>query len=529
MEENQPLARASYRSVSSRKKKLNRSISWRERLSKGKETFKGDLEHLFRDKLHVPGNHAAKMARKRERVTCEIFTTERKYQNHLSIIVEHFLSPLESLGLIPADDHRIIFDNIAAIQAVNRELLAHMEEQGIAEAFIQLAPFMKVYCTYANNFEKASQKLQDWEHKRAAFVQFLREQEAKPECASLTLHALLITPIQRIPRYKLLLEELLSCTPENHEEYEKLQEAAARMTEVTYGINEYIREHENFQKMLLIQNSLTGGAPRIIAPGRTFIREGTLMKVSKKGSTAHERMFFLFNDMLIYAKPNLLDPLASTRSYCCRGVIPLDQCEVQCVLGELKTSGSGALFKIVHGENSLLLYSTNHNIALSWIDALQGAIQQLQHKQRSSRKAHHAMSGSKTPRHSIPLGKRVRHIGQRTSMRLKNMRNYPEAEDGKHDKDSLHPLRMELRRCKRPQGPGNTPIRTGRPRRLQRGPLQVRSNKQEESHDASVSIVDVTGYPDSPDVTDCQYTSGQLPDTASFNQDAAQQAFCTIL
>lgn len=59
-----------------------------------------------------------------------------------------------------------------------------------------------------------------------------------------------------------------------------IAEATARMTKVTYGINEYIREHENFQKMLLIQNSLTGsGTKRIIAPGRRFIREGTLMKV----------------------------------------------------------------------------------------------------------------------------------------------------------------------------------------------------------------------------------------------------------
>ena len=56
-------------------------------------------------------------------------------------------------------------------------------------------------------------------------------------------------------------------------------EATSRMSEVTHGINEYIREHENFQKMLLIQNSLTGTAPKIIVPGRKFIREGTLMKV----------------------------------------------------------------------------------------------------------------------------------------------------------------------------------------------------------------------------------------------------------
>ncbi|XP_033646095.1 rho guanine nucleotide exchange factor 39-like [Asterias rubens] len=528
MEENQSPERATYRPLNSWKKKLNRSVSWRERLSKGKEAFKGDLEHLLRDKFQ--GNHGVKMARKRERIICEIFTTERKYQNQLAIIVEHFLVPLGAHGLIPSEDHRTIFENVTAVQAVNRELLCHMEEKGIPEAFIQLAPFMKVYCTYANNFEKASQKLQEWERKRASFVQFLREQESKPECTSLSLHALLITPIQRIPRYKLLLEELLNNTPENHEEYNKLKEATARMTKVTYGINEYIREHENFQKMLLIQNSLTGsGTKRILAPGRRFIREGTLMKVNKKGSGAHERMFFLFNDLLIYAKPNLLEPSLSSHSYSCRGIYPLEHCQVQCVLGEHKISGTGALFKVVYGEENLLLYSTNHNIALSWMDALQGAIQQIKHKKQSNNTAHTSCTKSLRS-HNVPLGKLVRNVGLRSSRRKTNIRNYAEQEDSSGDRDTLHPMRMQLRSTRKLRGTGSSKQVKSKSHRLQRGPLAVTNNKQEQygiarSEDMSVSSsCDVTSsQEESMHCSQCQPSPDQLQD------DTAQQAFCVIL
>lgn len=40
------------------------------------------------------------------------------------------------------------------------------------------------------------------------------------------------------------------------------------INKVAHHINENIRQRENFQKMLSIQNALTGeGAPKILAPG----------------------------------------------------------------------------------------------------------------------------------------------------------------------------------------------------------------------------------------------------------------------
>ena len=60
-------------------------------------------------------------------------------------------------------------------------------------------------------------------------------------------------------------------------------DAAVQIGEVTSHINEYIRQHEIFKKMLSIQNSLTGNCvPSILAPGRKFIQEGRLMKVCQR-------------------------------------------------------------------------------------------------------------------------------------------------------------------------------------------------------------------------------------------------------
>ena len=48
----------------------------------------------------------------------------------------------------------------------------------------------------------------------------------------------------------------------------KIIDACAEVSNVATHINECLRLHENFNKMLSIQNSLIGdSAPRILAPG----------------------------------------------------------------------------------------------------------------------------------------------------------------------------------------------------------------------------------------------------------------------
>ena len=56
--------------------------------------------------------------------------------------------------------------------------------------------------------------------------------------------------------------------------------ASAQVAAVASHINEAIRQHESFRRMLSIQNRLTGQCvPGILAPGRQYIREGRVMKV----------------------------------------------------------------------------------------------------------------------------------------------------------------------------------------------------------------------------------------------------------
>jgi len=70
------------------------------------------------------------------------------------------LRPLQVGGLLPEETVTSIFSNIEGILAVNKELFSCMRHKSLSLAFTNLGPFLKLYSTYANNFQNASSVLQ---------------------------------------------------------------------------------------------------------------------------------------------------------------------------------------------------------------------------------------------------------------------------------------------------------------------------------------------------------------------------------
>jgi hypothetical protein len=246
-----------------------------------------------------------------------------------------------------------------------------IQQKGPVEAFNNMGPFLKVYAHYVNNYNGALDLLHQWEKRSQDFGNFKMATEFRPECQSLKLESLLITPVQRIPRYRLLLQDLLKHTKETHPDFAKLKDVCGRIDEMAEYINDHLKAQENTRKLLEIQKGLTGqSVPGLLTPGRAFIREGRLMKVCRNSNKAKERMFFLFSDMLIYARPNL-----GSRTYECRCVLPLLHSSVCLVLGD--ANGPGTLFKVSSEDTSVLVFSTNQDDVYSWLESIRKVIQDL--------------------------------------------------------------------------------------------------------------------------------------------------------
>lgn len=72
----------------------------------------------------------------------------------------------------------------------------------------------------------------------------------------LHLGALLILPIQRIPRYVLLLQDLLRHTESKHPDHDDLVQALKEMRQVADYINEKKREAEALNLVVRIQERI---------------------------------------------------------------------------------------------------------------------------------------------------------------------------------------------------------------------------------------------------------------------------------
>jgi hypothetical protein len=154
-----------------------------------------------------------------------------------------------------------------------------------------------MYTQYLNSYPIALHTIDEFRSDKR-FQAFLATKRAK---CGLDLMSYLIMPVQRVPRYQLLLKEIKRCTPQDHEEYAKLEEAYLKIQAIATHINESKRTVEGMSKLLEIQNRITGDFGQLLQPHRRLIREGVVSKlVPGIIQSQHIRKLFLFNDILLW-------------------------------------------------------------------------------------------------------------------------------------------------------------------------------------------------------------------------------------
>jgi len=170
----------------------------------------------------------------------------------------------------------------------------------MGSCFLKYADYLKIYTEYINHYGEVIQTLSDL-RKNKKFTNFLRSAR---KTTNMEITGFLIQPVQRIPRYVLLLKELKKYTWPEHEEYDALVKALLKAQEIATHVNERKRQIENMSKTLEVQSKITGDFDSLIKPGRKMIREDKLIKVTQGGLFSSikrkERIMFLFSDLLLW-------------------------------------------------------------------------------------------------------------------------------------------------------------------------------------------------------------------------------------
>lgn len=156
---------------------------------------------------------------KQLQVVQEIVKTEQTYVYGLKLLQELFVKELceGNKPVLSPQLQEEIFMNSTNLLAVHTGIVQQLEnvlagysaQAGtIGDVFSSIAPYLKIYKHYAANFDRAMSRVEELSKKNPAFISKLQKCHADSRVGfGLTLGAYLLEPIQRIPRYKLLLQE----------------------------------------------------------------------------------------------------------------------------------------------------------------------------------------------------------------------------------------------------------------------------------------------------------------------------------
>ncbi|GAM26345.1 hypothetical protein SAMD00019534_095200 [Acytostelium subglobosum LB1] len=264
--------------------------------------------HLARRDFHKRVRNSAY----RHNIADELLATEEMYIKHLDRLIVHYFEPIQEqatrIGIKATmlEEFKKIFSNIEVIRNYNSSLLADLKpvienwsnSKTIGKIFIQFIFLLKVYTQYVKEFTQTFETIKNMRKNNPKFDQCITELE---DMDYKHINDYLILPVQRIPRYTLLLADLVKNTWPDHPDYQDLTESLKRMQDVAMSINEKKREAENIQKVSEIQSNFVGKFENLAEPHRRFVHEGPLCVVAASGKES-QRIFYLFNDVLVGAK-----------------------------------------------------------------------------------------------------------------------------------------------------------------------------------------------------------------------------------
>ncbi|XP_037656418.1 FERM, ARHGEF and pleckstrin domain-containing protein 1 [Choloepus didactylus] len=262
----------------------------------------------------------------------EVSTTERTCLKDLEVITSWFQSTVSKEDCMSETLKSLIFPNFEPLHKFHTSFLKEVEQrlalwEGRSNAHIR-GDYQRIGDVMLKNIQSLKQlTVHLWKHNEALeglengiksswrLENLCRDFELQKVCY-LPLNTFLLRPLHRLVHYKQILERLCKHHPPSHTDFRDCRAALAEITEMVAQLHGTMIKMENFQKLHELKKDLIG-IDNLVIPGREFIRLGSLSKLSGKG--LQQRMFFLFNDVLLYTSRGL----TASNQFKVHGQLPL--------------------------------------------------------------------------------------------------------------------------------------------------------------------------------------------------------------
>lgn len=274
-------------------------------------------------------------ARRQSHLQAELLKTEAECISILKLCQSVYLPAAKEKIAPPMIREQVedIFGNLADLLIFHEDFYSQLqmalEVEDIAHCFVLNSDRLcQLYVEYCKGRERSSEIIANESEGYFFGVQ------QKKDCAQ-PLNSCLIWPVQRIPKYTMLLRELQECTVANSDSKAKIQEALKMVEDIPRKANDAIH-------LAMLQD-----APRseLILQGQVTLKNDKVLPLQKN----RDRHCFLFETaILICKRPD------NTKEYIQRYSISTRKMQWEISDGTITISGGGnrAIFKPVEKPNA---------------------------------------------------------------------------------------------------------------------------------------------------------------------------------
>ncbi|XP_063952083.1 FYVE, RhoGEF and PH domain-containing protein 2-like [Lytechinus pictus] len=343
------------------------------------------------------------------KVAYEVLTSERQYVDRLHLLHKVFEQKIRSENSkhnwFPKDVINVIFSNLSTIYEFHSNfVLTQLEDRMkeweknpcLGDILVRLSPFMKLYTDYVGNFDKAVERLNMWMVKVPSFQALVQDIQKKPICVNLTLRHHMLEPVQRIPRYELLLKEYLKKLPAESSDRPDAERALGLISTAAHHSNDMMQTMDHFAKLVKLNEKIDFNGETIIDPSRRLLKEGKITRVAARSGDLLDRYLFLFNDILLCCTQKR--QITGSVSYKVKDKIDIDG--VKLLDGNTCTTR----FRLERSPKSLEFETNTDEQKEEWMAVLLEAIKEMVRKKDSFKTS--TTLSEKDDDYAIPLGER---------------------------------------------------------------------------------------------------------------------------
>jgi len=300
--------------------------------------------------------------------------------------IDLFLIPLRDQEILSMEEIVTQFknwENLVKVHEIFYDDLVKESEPNLAtmsKLFIDIIKFFKMYEGYLVNYEIAQKNRAKLLIKNKKYAELIDKAMTHPlNPRSYSLETLLIEPVQRLPRYRLLLQQLKKYSVNDSDikwEHENVCRALQTMEAIASEANEAIRKAENKAKIMEIMNRMSFQTRVDLADvdGRMFIKEGILHRQCRR--VVKPFKFWLFSDLFIYGEQISLssavaDAIGTLPTFNINRTINLNACKILSATDSYANYENA--FIVQSPQKSFVVWAASPSERQEWMDGIQEA------------------------------------------------------------------------------------------------------------------------------------------------------------